>query len=79
MPIRVMKAPTPRPRRELFRIHAACTYLGNTVTEDTLRAWVFRRQIEAVHIGRAVCIPKDALDELIEKGTVPARKKKAAR
>jgi excisionase family DNA binding protein len=55
----------------LFRIPAAVEYLGGAVKAATLRQWIWRRQIEYVHIGRAVCIPQDALDALIERGTVP--------
>ena len=36
------------------------------VKAATLRQWIWRREIEYVHIGRAVCIPQDALDKLIE-------------
>ena len=59
-------------RRRLLRIPAAAEYLGGTVTVATLRQWVWTRKIETVRIGRAVRIPVDALDELIERGTVPA-------
>jgi excisionase family DNA binding protein len=61
-----------RTQRKLFRLPAAVDYLGGAVKLATLRQWVWRRKIEYVHIGRAVCIPQDALDKLIEHGTVPA-------
>ena len=63
---------TSRTQRKLFRIPQAVEYLGGAVKAATLRQWVWRRQIEYVHIGRAVCIPQDALDRLIDSGTVPA-------
>jgi excisionase family DNA binding protein len=63
---------TSRTQRKLFRIPAAVEYMGGAVKAATLRQWIWRRQIEYVHIGRAVCIPQDALDKLIESGTVPA-------
>jgi len=63
---------TSRTQRRLFRIPQAVEYLGGAVKAATLRQWVWRRQIEYVHIGRAVCIPQDALDRLIDNGTVPA-------
>jgi excisionase family DNA binding protein len=69
----VVRTPT-RTQRRLFRIPAAYEYLGGAVKEATLRQWIWRRQIETVRIGRAVCIPQDALDKLIDDGTVPARK-----
>ena len=61
-----------RTHHRLFRIPQAVVYLGGAVKAATLRQWVWRRQIEYVHIGRAVCIPQDALDRLIDTGTVPA-------
>lgn len=64
--------PHTRKQRRLLRIPAAAEYLGGAVKEATLRQWIWRRRIEAVHIGRTVCIPQDALDRLIDKGTVPA-------
>lgn len=63
---------TQRNQRKLFRIPQAVDYLGGVVKAATLRQWIWRREIEYVHIGRAVCIPQDALDRLIDTGTVPA-------
>ncbi|MGB8028809.1 MAG: helix-turn-helix domain-containing protein [Terracidiphilus sp.] len=63
-----------RTQRRLFRIPKAAEYLGGAVKVATLRQWIWRRQIEHVHIGRSVCIPQDVLDRLIDAGTVPARK-----
>ena len=63
---------TSRTQRRLFRIPQAVDYLGGAVKAATLRQWIWRRQIEHVHIGRAVCIPQDALDRLVDAGTVPA-------
>ena len=59
-------------QRKLLRIPAAVEYMGGVVTAATIRQWVWRRKIETVRIGRAVCIPSDALDKLIERGTLPA-------
>lgn len=59
-------------QRKLLRIPGAVEYMNGTVTAATLRQWVWLRKIETVRIGRAVCIPIDALDELIERGTLPA-------
>ncbi len=63
---------TSRTQRKLLRIPQAVDYLGGAVKAATLRQWIWRRQIEHVHIGRAVCIPQDALDRLVDAGTVPA-------
>jgi excisionase family DNA binding protein len=59
-----------RTQRKLLRIPQAVDYLGGAVKAATLRQWIWRREIEYVHIGRAVCIPQDSLDKLIERGTV---------
>ena len=63
-------------QRRLFRIPQAVDYLGGVVKAATLRQWIWRREIEFVHIGRAVCIPQDALDRLIDTGTVPAMERR---
>ena len=59
-------------QRKLYRVPQAAEYLGGVVTISMLRNWVLRRKIETVRIGRAVCIPQDALDGLVERGTTPA-------
>jgi excisionase family DNA binding protein len=64
--------PHTRRQRRLLRIPQAVEYLGGAVKPGTLRQWIWRRQIEHVHIGRAVCIPQDVLDKLIDAGTIPA-------
>jgi hypothetical protein len=61
-----------RTQRRLLRIPQAVDYMGGVVKAATLRQWIWKRQIEYVHIGRAVCIPQAALDRLIDSGTVPA-------
>jgi hypothetical protein len=57
----------------LFRIPQAVDYVGGAVKAATFRQWIWLRKIECVRIGRVVTIPQDALDRLIEAGTVPAR------
>jgi excisionase family DNA binding protein len=59
-------------QRRLLRIPAAIDYLGGSIKPSTLRQWIWRRKIETIRIGTAVCIPQDALDRIIERGTVPA-------
>lgn len=61
-------------QRKLFRIPAAVDYLGGAVKAAMFRQMIWRRQIEVVRIGRIVCIPQDVLDDLIERGTTPARR-----
>jgi excisionase family DNA binding protein len=65
----------PQPKktqRKLLRIPAAVEYMGGVVTAATIRQWIWRRKIETVRIGRVVCIPADALDAIIARGTTPA-------
>ncbi len=40
---------------------------------STVRFWVWQRKIETVRVGRAVRVREDAINRLIEQGTVPAR------
>jgi hypothetical protein len=57
---------------KLYRLPAAVDYLGGVVKISTLRQWIWRRQIETVRIGRAVCVTQESLDRIIERGTLPA-------
>jgi len=43
------------------------------VKPSTVRAWVFRREIEYIKIGRAVRFKRETARKLIDAGTVPAR------
>ncbi len=58
--------------RKLLRIPQAVEYMGGVITAATLRQWIWLRKIETVRLGRVVCIPVEALDEVIERGTMPA-------
>ena len=40
----------------------------------TLRFWIWTRKIEHVKVGRAVRLREETIKELIQKGTVPARR-----
>jgi excisionase family DNA binding protein len=62
----------PQAARVLLRIPKALAYVNGVITEKTLRQWIWERKIESVRIGRAVCIPQDSLDRIIERGTTPA-------
>jgi excisionase family DNA binding protein len=41
---------------------------------STIRAWIARRKIASIHLGRRVMIPIDAIDGLLSEGLMPARK-----
>jgi hypothetical protein len=64
--------PHTRTQRRLLRIPAAVDYVNGAIKAATFRQWIWRRQIEHIHIGRTVCIPADAIDAIIEKNTVKA-------
>lgn len=68
----MVEATQSRTHRRLLRIPQAVEYLGGAITAATLRQWIWRRQIEHCRLGRAVVIPADALDRLIERNTVKA-------
>jgi len=57
---------TPR----LRSLPEAAECLGLSV--KTLRAWVWRRSIDYVKVGRAIRISDETINRLIERGTVPA-------
>lgn len=65
----------PRPGHpgvDLLRVEEAAELLN--VKPSTVRAWLLRRKLPRVRIGqRAVRIPREALEELIAEGTIPAR------
>ena len=42
------------------------------VSTHTVRAWIARRRIGSVRLGRAVRIPASEIARLIEQGTIPA-------
>lgn len=40
----------------------------------TLRFWIWTRKIEFVKVGRSVRLREDAVERLIEQGTIPAKR-----
>lgn len=40
---------------------------------STVRAWIAKRKLPRVSCGRAVRIPAAAVEQFIEKNTIPAR------
>ena len=43
------------------------------LSEPTIRAWLWRRKISYVRLGRAIRIPTSEVERLLQEGTVPAR------
>jgi excisionase family DNA binding protein len=42
------------------------------VSPSTIRAWILQRKIMFVKMGRCVRVPRQVINELINKGTIPA-------
>jgi excisionase family DNA binding protein len=56
---------------QLFTIEKTAELLG--LKPPTVRAWMARRKIGFVRLGRAVRIPAVEIERLILAGTVPAK------
>ena len=46
---------------------------------STVRAWIAARKLPVVRCGRCVRVPLHAIEEFIERNTVPAREGRDAR
>ena len=55
----------------MLTVDQAAGQLG--LKPSTLRAWVMKRRISYVKIGRAVRVPEKEIDRLIRENTAPAR------
>jgi excisionase family DNA binding protein len=55
---------------QMLTVDQAADRLG--LSPATIRAWVWRRKIQYTRIGRAVRISETVIDQLLERGTVPA-------
>jgi excisionase family DNA binding protein len=44
--------------------------------ESTIRMWLLRRKLPRVNCGRAVRIPTEAVEQFIERNTIPAREER---
>ncbi len=54
----------------LMSLPKAAEELG--VTVNTLRAWVYRRKIDYVKVGRSVRVSEATVQRVIDRGTMPA-------
>ena len=54
----------------LMSLPQAAEELG--VTVNTLRAWVYRRKIGYVKVGRSVRVSEATIQKIIDRGTIPA-------
>jgi excisionase family DNA binding protein len=57
--------------KPLLKVGEAATQLG--LQPCTVRAWIARRKLPCVHCGRAVRVPSEAVEQFIERNTIPAR------
>jgi excisionase family DNA binding protein len=55
---------------KLVTLPEAAERLG--VSVKCLRAWVWRRTISYVKVGRSVRIAEETIEKIIQRGTVPA-------
>jgi excisionase family DNA binding protein len=60
--------------KRLLTCGEAATELG--LKETTIRVWVAQRRLESVKLGRAVRIPRHAVERLIQENTLPARRER---
>jgi excisionase family DNA binding protein len=56
----------------MLTVAEAAVQLG--LTQSTVRAWILRRRMRYVKLGRAVRIPKEEVVRLIKENTVPVRR-----
>lgn len=61
----------------LLSVRDAASELGLSVA--CIRAWVASRRITFVRLGRAIRIPRQVVNNLIEQNTITAREKKDGR
>jgi excisionase family DNA binding protein len=60
--------------KTLLNVQETAERLG--IKPATVRAWLLRRKLPCVHVGRAVRIPADAIADFIERNTIPAREER---
>jgi len=62
--------------RRLLSITEAAEQLG--LAPVTLRAWIARRKIASIRLGRSVRIDSNEIDRMIDSGTTPAMTERRA-
>jgi excisionase family DNA binding protein len=63
-----------KPVCKLKSLSQAADELGITV--NTLRAWIYRRNIPYIKIGRCVRVSDQTIEQIIDHGTMPAREER---
>jgi excisionase family DNA binding protein len=54
----------------MLSLKQAAEELG--VSINTLRAWIYRRKIGYVKVGRSVRVSQETIQQIIDRGTIPA-------
>jgi excisionase family DNA binding protein len=65
------RAPNASNEMQLLTVPEAAAALG--IKQATVRAWILKRRITYVKIGRLVWVPAKDIKLLIERGTIPSR------
>jgi len=58
-------------QNNLLKVAEVAQRLG--IKEGTVRLWLSMRKLPRVQCGRSVRVPAKAVDEFIERNTIPAR------
>jgi excisionase family DNA binding protein len=58
-------------QQRLLTVPQAANEMG--LSDRTVWAWIYARKLGIVRLGRAVRIPRTAIEDLIEAGTIPAK------
>jgi excisionase family DNA binding protein len=69
MPSTICVQTNPKPSAATSHIHQH----RETRKASTVRAWLAKRKLPRVNCGRAVRIPASAVEEFIERNTIPAK------
>jgi len=63
-------ARSPRTQRSLLTVEEFAKALG--MSPKTVRMWIWRRRVEFVRVGRAIRFRPETVDEIVNRGSVPA-------
>ena len=64
-------SPLEQTARGMLTVEDVARELG--LKESTIRAWLLRRKLSYVKLGRCVRVTRTEIDRLIREGTVPGR------
>lgn len=58
----------------LLNVQEVAIRLG--IKPATVRAWILRRKIEFVRVGRAIRIKAEVIDQFVANNTIPSREQR---